>query len=82
MPEITGLNGNPVGGGKITRLTLEYDLSTGKLALGGDMHNLDLVLNVLAQATRYYEAQYHFGQSRAMSAQQAQDEKITRMISH
>ena len=82
MAEITSLSGTPVASGKITRLTLEYDLGTGKLALGGDMHNLDLVLNVLAQATRYCQAQYDYGQSRAMSAQAAQDEKISRMISH
>lgn len=80
MAEITGLNGVAMSSGKKAVLTLEYELATGKLAVGGEMGNLDLALNILAQATRYLESQYRAAQMRMIQAQMAQDERLARMI--
>jgi len=81
MAEITALNGAPLKSeGKKATLTLEYELATGKLAVGGEMGNLDLALNILAQATRYLENQYRNHQNRLFQAQEAQDERLARMI--
>jgi hypothetical protein len=79
MAEITGLNGEKLGVKKAV-LTLEYELATGKLAVGGEMGNLDLALNILAQATRYLEAQQRYQQNRIFQAQEAQAERLARMI--
>lgn len=81
MAEITALNGHPLKSeGKKAVLTLEYELSTGKLAVGGEMGNLDLALNILAQATRYLENQYRNHQQRIFHAEQAQAERLARML--
>lgn len=80
MAEITSLNGAPISSGKKATLTLEYELQTGKLAVGGEMGNLDLALNILAQATRYLEMQYRGHQMRLIQAEQAQAERLARMI--
>lgn len=80
MAEITGLNGEKITSGKKATLTLEYELQTGKLAVGGEMGNLDLALNILAQATRYLQAQYESHQKRMFQAQEAQAERLARMI--
>ena len=58
MADLTDINGNAVTTSQKAVLTLEYELATGKLALGGELANLDLALNMLAQATRYIESQY------------------------
>lgn len=80
MAEITALNGSALSSGKKAVLTLEYELATGKLAVGGEMGNLDLALNILGQATRYLEAQYRAHQQRVFLAEQAQAERLARMI--
>lgn len=81
MGEITALNGGVLKSeGKKATLTLEYELATGKLAIGGEMGNLDLALNILSQATRYLEGQQRFQQMRMFQAQLAQDERLARMI--
>lgn len=80
MAEITSLNGAPISSGKKIVLTLEYEMATGKLAVGGEMGNLDVALNVLAQATRYLEMQYRATQMRMIQAEQAQAERLARMI--
>lgn len=80
MAEITGLNGEKISASKKATLTLEYELQTGKLAVGGDLGNLDLALNILAQATRYLEMQYRAAQMRMIQAQEAQAERLARMI--
>jgi hypothetical protein len=80
VAEITGLNGAALSSGKKATLTLEYELATGKLAVGGELGNLDLALNILAQATRYLENQYRNHQNRLFLAEQAQAERLARMI--
>lgn len=80
MAEITGLNGAPISSGKKAVLTLEYEMATGKLDIGGELGNLDLALNILAQATRYLESQYRAHQMRLFAAQEAQAERLARMI--
>lgn len=80
MGDLTNLNGAPVSSAKKCLLTLEYDQSTGKLALGGQMENLDLVLNVLAQATRWAETQYQLQQQMIFDANIKQDSRILEAI--
>lgn len=80
MGELTGLNGAPITTGKKAVLTLEYELATGKLSLAGELGNLDVALNMLSQATRYLEAQYRSHQQRIIQAQEAQAERLARMI--
>ncbi len=80
MAEITALNGKALKSDRQVTLTLEYEMATGKLSIGGEMGNLDVALNILAQATRYLEAQQRFHQMKAFNAQAAQDERLARMI--
>lgn len=80
MAEITNLNGAPVASAKKCLLTLEYDQSTGKLALGGQMENLDLVLNVLAQATRWAETQYQLQQQMMFANEMQRNERLSRLV--
>ena len=58
MADLSDLNGNSVHSPVKAVLTLELELTTGKLAIGGELANLDLALNMLAQATRYIQQQY------------------------
>lgn len=80
MAEITNINGMPIGTSPKVRLVLEYDQHTGKLELGGDLQNVDLALNVLAQASRYFEAVYRFQQAQLMAAQAAEQSQIRSML--
>jgi hypothetical protein len=78
---ITALNGELLKAeGKKATLTLEYELATTKLTIAGDLGNIDLALNILAQATRYLENQYRNHQNRLFLAEQAQAERLARMI--
>lgn len=80
MGDLTNLNGAPVSSAKKCLLTLEYDQSSGKLALGGQMDNLDLVLNVLAQATRWAETQYQMQQQMLFANEMQRNERLTRLV--
>jgi hypothetical protein len=81
MGEITALNGAVLKSeGKKATLTLEYELQSGKLSIGGEMGNLDLALNILEQAKRYLEGQQRFQQMRMFQAQIAQDERVQNML--
>ena len=51
------------------QLVLDYDPATGVMNLGGNVQNLDVILNMLAQATRFVDVQY-----RINAAVQAQEE--------
>ena len=51
------------------QLVLEYDPTTATLKLGGNVMNLDMMLNMLAQATRFIDVKY-----RIVAAMQAQEE--------
>lgn len=80
MGDLTNLNGAPVESDKKCLLTLEYDKTNGKLALGGQMENLDLVLNVLAQATRWAETQYQLQQQMLFANEMQRNERLTRLV--
>lgn len=79
MAEITNLNGAPISSSPKVHIVLEYDQHTGKLQLDGDLGNVDLCLNTLAQASRYLEAVYRFQQAQLM-AQQAQEQMQVRSM--
>lgn len=57
MAEITSLNGAPLINEKKRVITLEYDLRTTRLSIGGELDNLDLAINMLEQAARYLKNQ-------------------------
>ncbi len=57
MSEITGLNGMPVASDKKRTITLEYDLRSTALKIGGELENMDLAINMLEQALRYLKNQ-------------------------
>lgn len=80
MAEITTLDGRPVGVDKETRVVLTYDNHNGHLAVDGDLGNVDRVLNVLAQATRYFESVYRFQQAQLMNAQAQQERQVASLI--
>jgi len=79
MADILGLNGQELYPGKKATLTLEYDMATGKLAVGGETANVDLALNILAQATRWFEARYQMAQAMQMQAEIQRDQQILSM---
>lgn len=57
MSELTGLNGTPLVNEKKRTITLEYDLRTTRLNIGGEIENIDLTINLLEQALRYFKNQ-------------------------
>lgn len=57
MAEITGLNGAPLTNDKKRTITLDYDLRSTQLNIGGSLENIDLAINMLEQATRYLKNQ-------------------------
>ena len=74
-------NGNGAGGVKqwTDTLTLHFDRTTHRLHLSGEVHNVDVALAMLAQATREYERQLraqHAIQLQAELAQAARDQQI------
>ena len=80
MAEITTLDGKPIASERETRLVLSYDNHNGHLGVDGDLGNVDRVLNVLAQATRYFEAVYRFQQAQIMNAQAQQERQVASLI--
>ena len=77
MSEITGLNGAPlVSEKKTVKVTLEMDLVSGKLAIGGDITNLDQALNVIGQAQRWLEARYNIQQQLIAQAEIQRDQQL------
>ena len=76
MAEITALNGAPLRSEKKVAITLEYELASGKLSLGGDLQNLDVALNVLGQAHRWLEARYFLQQQMILQAEIQRDQAI------
>lgn len=82
MAEITALNGAPISSGKRLTITLDYELQTGKLALGGDLQNLDQALNVLGQATRWLEARYFLQQQMILQDEMQRDQSLLAGLRH
>lgn len=82
MAEITALNGAPLSSGKKINLRLEYELQTGKLALDGDLQNLDMAINVLQQATRWLEARYLLQQQMIVQAEMQRDRELLTAVRH
>lgn len=76
MAELTNLNGAPLSTGKKAVLTLEMELETGKLAIGGELANLDLALNMLAQATRYIDSKYRNQQMMLFQAEMQRNQQL------
>lgn len=82
MAEITALNGAPLSSGKKMGLRLEYELQSGKLALDGDLQNLDMAINVLQQATRWLEARYFLQQQMILQAEMQRDRELLTAVRH
>jgi len=61
-------NGEPKAKEKL-QIILNYDPATAVLQLDGNVMNLDMMLNMLAQATRFIDVKY-----RIVAAMQAQEE--------
>ncbi len=80
MAEITTLDGRPVGSERETRIVLTYDNLNGHLGVDGDLQNVDRILNVLAQAQRYFESVYRFQQAQLMNAQAQQERQVASLI--
>ena len=80
MAEITTLDGKPIASERETRIVLTYDSVTKRLAVDGDLQNVDHVLNVLAQAQRYFDAVYRFQQAQIMNAQAQQERQVASLI--
>ena len=64
MPEITGLNGAPLKAEKIRSITLNYDMRTTALKIENTQMegNMDLTINILEQALRFFKNQQLVGQ--------------------
>lgn len=78
MAEIINLNGEAVSSKKCT-LILEYDPASGALRVDSqNLTNIDTALNILAQATRWHEAQYRNAQAVAFRQQMEQEEAMMR----
>lgn len=80
MSDIHDINGRPVTSSPKFTLTLEYEPLTGGLKFSGEMVNLDMTLNVLAQAARYFDARYRQQQAMIFKAEQERDAAIQRQI--
>lgn len=78
MSDLTDLNGNSLHGETV--ITLKYKHETGKLELGGDLSNLDRVLNMLGQASRYLECQYRMQQAAIAKAIAEQEQAIMSQV--
>lgn len=76
MADLTDLNGKAVSSKPKAVLTLEMELTTGKLAIGGELANLDLALNMLAQATRYIESKYRNQQLMLFQAEVQRNQQL------
>lgn len=79
MAELTSLNGAPLRSERKVSIILNYDLNSGKLALDGDLQNLDLCLNVMAQATRWLDCRYQLQQSMILQSEIDQQRQIAAM---
>lgn len=80
MAEITTLDGKPINSDRETRIVLTYDSVSKRLAVDGDVQNVDHVLNVLGQAQRYFDAVYRFQQAQIMAAQAQQERQVASLI--
>jgi len=80
LAEITTLDGKPINSDRETRIVLTYDSVSKRLAVDGDLQNVDHVLNVLVQAQRYFDAVYRFQQAQIMAAQAQQERQVASLI--
>lgn len=80
MSNLTNLNGEEVSSEKVSKLVIEYNHITGQMKVGGEMASLDLTLNVLAQATRYFEARYRHQQTLIFNAETQRDLAIQKRV--
>ena len=79
MADLSDLNGNIIQSAKSVSIMLKYELNSGKLAIDGDLQNLDLALNVLAQASRWLMARYSLQQEMILNAEIDQQRQIAAM---
>ena len=87
MSDTDNSNGSSKGqDGRAKRPTLILEVTdplTGTLQISGDVPSIDYALNMLAQATREYEAQWRLARMAAMQQQQiinAENERIRREL--
>lgn len=80
MSNLTDLNGAPVTSEKKSTITIEYNHITGQMKVGGEIGTLDQALNVLAQATRYFQARYDHQQAMIFAAEAERDAQIQRRV--
>lgn len=66
-------NGN--GAGKYT-IELVFDQATMTMGIKGAIPNLDTAIDMLARATRYYEAQLRFAQAQATMQAAAEAQRV------
>ena len=76
MSNLTNLSGEPISAEKKVTVILDYEPASGRLAIGGELDNLDRVLSILAQATRHFESEYRNQKALAFRAQIEQDKQI------
>lgn len=68
----------------VDQLILNRDRTTGRVEIAGNVNDLDLVLNMLAQATRHVDVQFRIVaavQAQAqLKQQQADFERVQRLM--
>lgn len=83
MSEITSLDGSPlVSGSKKKSITLEYDMRTGALRVDNAQMegNMDLTINIIEQALRFFKNQQLVGQLIQVGQQLERDQRILSSI--
>jgi hypothetical protein len=63
------------------QLVLEQDAVTGVLNFSGNVQNLDVILGMLAQATRHVETQFRINAGMAAQEMRASQKKDAELVS-